>query len=310
MNRCLRRIALAGALTTTSVAALVSSATANYHENLIREVHETGANGDYVVLQAYSAGQNLLAGKKVVTYDGGGAPFSSVTLSNVPNGANQATVLVGDAGVPGADATDPSFNVINTGGTVCFTEGDGVTGLDCVAYTGGGATAFPAVPPASPYGTPLSLGGPNFDGKSLVRTIAPNCPTLLEKADDTNNSAADFSVSTATNPRNNAAPITETPCPPVPPVTCGGKTATITGTGGNDKLTGTRAADVIAGLGGKDLLKGLAGNDVICGGAGQDKLLGGKGKDKLLGQAGKDILKGGPGKDKLKGGAGKDVQVQ
>jgi hypothetical protein len=210
---------LGTALVALSVGA--GSAGATYHENLIREVHETGADGDYVVLQAYSAGQNFLATKRVVTYDGAGNFFSSVTLSDVPNGINQATVLVGDTGVTGADATDATFNVINTGGTVCFTEG-GIappfTGLDCVAYdgAGGGAVTGPPIPPASAYGTPLALPGADLTGQSIVRTIANGCTTALDPADDTNNSAADFAIGTAIA-RNNAAAPTETPCatPPV-----------------------------------------------------------------------------------------------
>jgi hypothetical protein len=219
MNRRLVRLALITSLSLLGLGAVASSASATYHDNRIREVHETGADGDYVVLQAFAPGQNFTANKQVVTYDGGGTAFSHVVLSNVANGANQATILVGDTGVTGADATDTTFNVINTGGTVCFSEGISIltppTGVDCVAYDGN-ATPFtgPTVPPASAYGTPLQLGAPDFNGKSIVRSIARGCATSLDSADDTNDSAADFSVSTSTNPRNNAAPITETVCPP------------------------------------------------------------------------------------------------
>ncbi len=211
-------IALSAALAATGLATLAPTANATYHENLIREVHDAGADGDYMVLQAYSAGQNFLATKRVNTYDGAGNFFSSVVLSNVPNGANQATVLVGKDGVPGADATDPAFNVISTGGTVCFSEGGAAppfTGLDCVAYDGAGGIAVtgPPVPPASAYGTPLALPGPDLTGQSIVRRITPNCATLLEKPDDTDNSAADFAIG-APLARNNASAITETPCPP------------------------------------------------------------------------------------------------
>jgi hypothetical protein len=214
-----RGISFAVLTAITSSLVVAASASATYHENLIREVHDSSTpNSDYVVLQAYSAGQNFVSGRQVVTYDGGGSALSHVLLSNVPNGANQATILVGGTGVAGADATDPGFNVVNTGGTVCFAEGTAIisepTGLDCVAYRGSNAaTTFPLIPPASPYGTPLSLGGQDLTDKSIVRTISRGCPTLLDAADDTNNSAADFSASTTTNPRNNAAPITETPCP-------------------------------------------------------------------------------------------------
>ena len=219
MNRRLVRLTLIASLSMLGLGAVASSASATYHENRIREIHETGADGDYVVLQAFSAGENFTANKQVVTYNGGGAIVSHVVLSNVGNGANQATILVGDTGVAGADATDAGFDVINTGGTVCFSEGILIvpppTGVDCVAYDGN-STGFigPTVPPASAYGTPLQLGAPDFNGKSIVRSIARGCATSLDAADDTNDSAADFSVSTSTNPRNNASPITETVCPP------------------------------------------------------------------------------------------------
>ncbi len=314
MNRSLIRVLLAAALALTSIAAFASSAGAAYHLNLIREVHEGtgGPTGDYVMLQAIADGENLVTGRHIVTYDGGGGVFSDFTFpSNVPNGQSQRTILVAnDASVPGADFIAPGgLNVINTGGTVCYTDTSITVGIDCVAY-GGPATMHPS-PPPSPFGTQLSatLGA----GQSIVRTISRGCATALDAADDTNDSAADFAIAPPIG-RNNAAAPTETPCAPgtstPAPAQCAGKAATIVGTNGNDSLAGTRAADVIAGLGGKDKIKGLAGKDVICGGAGGDRLLGGKGKDKLLGGKGKDTLKGGPGKDKLKGGPGKDVQIQ
>ena len=87
---------------------------------------------------------------------------------------------------------------------------------------------------------------------------------------------------------------------------CGGKRATIIGTGGRDRLKGTRRADVIVALGGNDRVDGGGGNDLICGGGGNDSLKGGAGKDKVYGQAGKDSLSGGAGNDTLSGGAGND----
>jgi hypothetical protein len=301
----------------TLVGAIGASTASAYQQNLIREVHETGANGDYVVLQAYAPGQNMLATKRVVTYDGGGNVFSSVILNNVPNGANQATVLAGDDVVPGADATDAGFNVVNTGGTVCFTENAAAppfTGIDCVAYTNGVAT-FPAVPPASPYGTPVTLPGGDLTGMSLARSIGRGCATLLEAADDTNDSASDFVVTAATNPRNNASPITETTCPnppgPIPPgpnppnPACA--SPTLTGTAGNDVLRGTRKKDVISGLAGNDTITGLNGKDTACGGDGDDSVSGNNAKDRLFGDAGNDTLSGGNGKDSMDGGDGTDT---
>jgi Ca2+-binding RTX toxin-like protein len=198
-------------------------------------------------------------------------------------------------------------------GAVCYTENDPptYTPIDCVAYgnfTGTLPVGTPAV--ATPFESTLERG------------INRGCPTALDPLDDSNDSAADFALST-NPPRNNATPPTETVCPPgspgstssnpVPPggvTLCAGKPITLSGTNAADKLAGTPGADVIAGQLGNDVIKGLAGKDVICGGSGKDTLKGGKGNDKLYGQKGKDTLEGGPGKDKLKGGAGRDKQIQ
>ena len=312
-----RRVAVATSLVALIAVALSSSASASYHQNLIREVHEGNASvGDYVELQAYAAGENLVAGKHIVTYDGGGGVLTDYTIpGNVANAANQATILIANAASVGGVAADftagnggtgpGNLNVDNTGGTVCYTDSSITAPLDCVAFQG----AMPITVPfgTAQFGAPFQLPGANLDGMSLIRTTARGCASSLDTADDTN-SAADFTLG-AGAPRNNAATPTETPCAGKGS-TCAGKAATITGTDAAETLKGTAGADVIAGLGGKDKIKGLAGNDTVCGGAGKDTLIGGKGNDRLLGQAGRDTLKGGPGKDRLKGGPGKDVQVQ
>lgn len=87
---------------------------------------------------------------------------------------------------------------------------------------------------------------------------------------------------------------------------CGGRAATIVGTGRRDVLRGTRKRDVIAALGGNDLVRALGGDDLVCGGPGADRLLGGPGADRLLGQSGGDRLLGQAGRDLLVGGAGAD----
>jgi uncharacterized delta-60 repeat protein len=69
---------------------------------------------------------------------------------------------------------------------------------------------------------------------------------------------------------------------------CGGRRATIVGTGKRNVLRGTRKRDVIAGRGGNDVIRGLRGNDVICGGPGRDRLIGGGGRDRCLGGPGRD----------------------
>ena len=90
------------------------------------------------------------------------------------------------------------------------------------------------------------------------------------------------------------------------PAVCQDKTATITGTDGNDRLNGTNGRDVIDTMGGNDKVEANGGNDIVCGGSGNDKLKGQGGKDKLWGEDGKDKLAGGGARDKCDGGAGKD----
>ena len=75
------------------------------------------------------------------------------------------------------------------------------------------------------------------------------------------------------------------------PVRCGGKRATLVGTGAKDKLFGTPDADVIAGLGGGDLIKGKGGKDRLCGGKGKDRLNGGGKRDRCVGGGGDDVAK-------------------
>jgi hypothetical protein len=74
-------------------------------------------------------------------------------------------------------------------------------------------------------------------------------------------------------------------------VSCGGRTATIVGTNGDDRIIGTNGNDVIAGLGGDDLILGLRGNDIICGNAGNDVInaMGGSAHQSLYGGGGKDL---------------------
>jgi hypothetical protein len=211
-------IALAGC----ALAAPVASA--SFHLVSIRAVHAgTGAVGDpdYVELQMYAPGQNLVGGHTIRTYDGGGGQLTDYTLpANVGNGDNQRTILIANGAMtPTPDATaggggsgTGNMNVNNgaAGGAVCWAV-DSVTppsGVDCVSY--GAFPGFTAGAP-SPTGTPAAV---LENGNTLVRTITPNCLTALDAADDTNNSAADFSlVSGFGTPRNNATTPTEQTCP-------------------------------------------------------------------------------------------------
>ena len=89
-------------------------------------------------------------------------------------------------------------------------------------------------------------------------------------------------------------------------VTCGGREATIVGTGAAETLMGTDQRDVIKARGGNDVIRGLRVGDVVCAGGGDDIVRGGGGNDRLRGGAGRDLVKGGGGADALDGGSGRD----
>jgi Ca2+-binding RTX toxin-like protein len=74
--------------------------------------------------------------------------------------------------------------------------------------------------------------------------------------------------------------------------TCGGRTATILGTGGEDAIHGTAGPDVIVALGSSDTVWGLGGADRICLGRGDDTSWGGPGTDRMYGQDGNDVMWG------------------
>jgi uncharacterized repeat protein (TIGR01451 family) len=89
-------------------------------------------------------------------------------------------------------------------------------------------------------------------------------------------------------------------------VTCGGREATIVGTGAAETLLGTAQLDVIKARGGNDVIRGLGIGDIVCAGGGDDALRGGGGNDRLRGGAGRDLVKGGGGADAPDGGTGRD----
>ena len=182
-------------------------ASATFHEVMIREVYPGSSakpDSEYVELQMWSPGQNLVGGHSTSLFDASGKPVDSATFAgDVPGGASQSTLLAAtpvavsefgvfaDVGLP-AGALDPA------GGAVCWES------LDCVAWGNfSGSVNAPVGQPAAPAGVP--------DGMALRRTIAPGCPTLLEPGDDHDNSAADFS-SAFPSPRPSSASPSEHAC--------------------------------------------------------------------------------------------------
>src|SRR5882757_7776420 len=78
-----------------------STASASFHLMNIRQVFGGGGNpaNDYIELQMRSTGENFTAGHPVQIYNAIGLLANAHPLINVPNGANQSTILVGDTGV-------------------------------------------------------------------------------------------------------------------------------------------------------------------------------------------------------------------
>jgi hypothetical protein len=197
-------LALAG------LALLAPPASASYHLMSIREVatDPAGADSSYIELQMYSSGQNLVNTHAVTFYTATGSLLATFTLtSNVPNGDNQRTILIGDtltAGTP--DFTYPALGdailTYGPGGAACWDT------IDCVSW--GNFTGNASLP--SSAGTPA----PAIPlANALRRKITPGCDTLLEAGDDTGVSSTDFSLITSSPlpaPRSNATTPTETAC--------------------------------------------------------------------------------------------------
>jgi len=204
-----RRIAVAAIAALGAALAAAPPAQATFHLISIREVYPgTAANrdSDYVELQMYASTQNFVGGHALTVYGSDGTSIGTFTFpSSVANGENQRTVLIGDSGVLGAfgvppDLIETGLEIPPGGGAACWAGS-----IDCVSWGSFEASKLPAArPPAdSAAGIP--------DGMALRRTIEPNCPTLLEAGDDSNNSAADL-FDASPDPRNNSSPITETAC--------------------------------------------------------------------------------------------------
>ncbi len=183
------------------------SASAEFHLVKIREVFPgptAQPDAEYVEFQAYASGQNLVAGHSVTFHNSSGATVGTATFgSDVGDGRNQMTFTMATAaaesrfGILADEGLAPNL-VDPAGGAVCWAS------LDCVSWGGfGGSLPSAAGSPAAPEGIP--------DGMALRRLLSPGCPTLLEEADDRDDSALDFSA-VFPNPRPNSIVPSEQAC--------------------------------------------------------------------------------------------------
>jgi hypothetical protein len=105
---------------------------------------------EYVELQMYAPGQNLVGGHYLSIYNAGSDYSGPFRLSgDVANGQTQRTVLIGGPGVQAAtgvapDFVFPDFN-IPTQGTICWMATIAPpSGVDCVSF----GQSFPGAPDA------------------------------------------------------------------------------------------------------------------------------------------------------------------
>ncbi len=211
MMRAMRNIVAGlGALVVLLVA---QPAWAAFHLMKITEVFpgtEGAPNAQYIELQMYAAGQNIVANHTVTVFGPNGVAIMTYTFpANVANGGNQATILIATAeaatlfGVTADLAMTPVL--VLAGGKVCFDSSN----IDCVAW-------------GNYSGAATGVGLPAYQARGLTRGRAiarrldiSGGATTLEGADDTGVSANDF-VTALPTPRNN---VGTNGTPPV--ATCG-----------------------------------------------------------------------------------------
>lgn len=204
-----KRISLAAAALLILAGLVVpAGAGASFHLMQIREVYPGSAanpEAEYVELQMWRGGENHVGGHVLRGYDATGAVVATSTFpADVPNGANQSTLVLATPqaeaqfGIAADAALAPAGQLSPGGGAVCWEA------IDCVAWGSfAGALPSPAGSPATPAGIP--------DGMAIGRSIARGCATLLDPADDSDNSAADFAP-VAPAPRPNSVPPSERSC--------------------------------------------------------------------------------------------------
>ena len=183
-------------------------ASATFHLMMVREVYPGSAaapEAEYVELQMWQSGQNLVAGHVLRSYDATGTVTGTSTFpTDVPHAADQSTLLLATPqaeaqfGVAADAPLSPAGQLSPSGGAVCWET------IDCVSWGSfSGSLPSPAGSPAAPAGIP--------DGMALRRSVARGCPTLLDPEDDRNSSAADFEV-VFPFPRPNSVTPSEHPC--------------------------------------------------------------------------------------------------
>ena len=164
---------------------------------------DAAPDAQYVQLQAYSPGQNFVAGTQLRVFDWKDQVVGTFTFpANVGNGSDQMTILIATAQAQGffmvpPDLLMPTAALPRLGGKVCFWEPQSGLVVDCVSW---GGFAGDTTHVGSPFNYPVGLQR----GRSARRRLdVCGSPTILDACDDTNVSMQDFFFGAPT-PRNNA----------------------------------------------------------------------------------------------------------
>ena len=185
----------------------VSPWSASFHLMKVKEVYpgsDAAPNAQYVVLQMYAAGENMVGGMQIRVFDAQGTLASTFTFpGNVAIGLDQSTILIATAEAQAFFAPLPADLTMQPvlpalGGKVCFHDPVfGLGDIDCVAW--GGYSGSPTGV-GTPFNAPVGL----VRGSAMRRRL-DIClsPSNLDPCDDTENSANDFR-SVVPAPRNNA----------------------------------------------------------------------------------------------------------
>ena len=177
-------------------------ALASFHEIKIKEVFAGSAahpNAQYILLQAYSSGQNDVTGHPVRVYDAAGTETGTFTfLAPVANSANQMTILLATVDAANLFNLSPDFmlppgSLSAAGGHICW---GGATPDECFAW---GNFAGSQVGGGTPYHVRAGL----IPGYAARRRVDICGTSALEACDDTDDTATDF-ITVIPDPITNA----------------------------------------------------------------------------------------------------------
>jgi len=195
--------------------AVPSMASATFHLIKIVEIFPGSAgdpNAQYIMLQMYSAGQDLVSGHSVTVYDATGAVAGTFTFAgNVANGASQDYILLATTEAETLFSVTADLVITSViaaaGGKVCYEN------IDCVSWGNFAGSSTSPSPSGTPFGYPDGI----LTGHAIQRDISHGNPSQLQAGDDTDDSRDDFDCTNTATPINNAGTsgtpyIDGTPC--------------------------------------------------------------------------------------------------